>query len=73
MTLDEAKRTAPPVRNFTENQFIIGAPDDCEIVTAYGIMGDSVKTYNGKRVLVSRSFDPTGYSNGQQGRWVDHK
>lgn len=73
MTLEEAKRTAPPVRNFGENQFIVGTPDDCEIITAFGVMGSSVQKMNEKRVLASRSFAPTDYANGQMSAWVDRE
>lgn len=71
MTLEQAMKSAPSMKNFGESQFVVGEPDDCEIITMYGGIADTVGRINGKRVLAHRSFTPTSYITNQQGSWTN--
>lgn len=71
MTLEQAMQSAQPMKNFGESQFIVGEPDDCEVITMYGGIADAVYKINDKRVLAHRSFSPTSYITNQQGSWAN--
>lgn len=70
MTLEEARRTAPRLTLFGETQFIVGTPDNCELITLHGAGGSWVQTVNDKPVLLSRGWSGTAYANDQQGEWM---
>lgn len=70
MTIDEVKRTAPPLEYTGQLQIIVGTPDDCRLIEGYGAMPTESQV-EGQPILSTRLFEWWLPAADRMGKWRD--